>query len=111
MRQLLADNQGLLNRIFDIVFDVGAGDNDGDDGVGAPVYITPAQLAERRAAEERRAAGMRSLIFMEILLQKPHYSIFPHRHSPPHSLWTLTRDGSFQCCLLGCSFASCPKCG
>ena len=60
MRQLLADNQGLLNRIFDIVFDVGAGDDgDGDGaGVAAPVYITPSQLAERRAAEERRAAGV-----------------------------------------------------
>ena len=55
VRQLLADNQGLLNRIFDIVFDVGGGSDDG--APATPVYISPAQLADRRAAEERRAAG------------------------------------------------------
>ena len=57
MRQLLADNQGLLNRIFDIVFDVGGASDDDDGPRAAAVYISPAQLADRRAAEERRAAG------------------------------------------------------
>jgi len=59
VRQLLADNQGLLNRIFDIVFDVGAdGDSDEGGAVAAPVYISPSQLADRRAAEQRRSSGV-----------------------------------------------------